>query len=132
MDVDVDVDVAVDVDVDVDVNVEVDVDVAQDENEDEDGHQDLQFDFGWHLDGLARLFAQQNLSWFLPIFTDFNALFYGQQRVLRVLLHRPSHFYYLLCAFLISLEIVAAYLILTYLFLLCAAYWRWEWVPPFP
>ncbi|KAI8044623.1 hypothetical protein M5D96_000794 [Drosophila gunungcola] len=49
---------------DVAVDVDVDVVVAQDENEneDEDGQQDLQLDFGWHLDGLARLFAQQNLK----------------------------------------------------------------------
>lgn len=59
-------------DVDVDVNVDVDVDVGQDEAE--YGQQDLQLDFDWHLDGLARLFAQQNSSWLLPIFYCFQRL----------------------------------------------------------
>lgn len=58
--------------------------------------------------------------------------FMASKRVFDALHRRPSHFYYFLCAFLICLEIVAAYLILTYLFLLCAGYWRWELVPPLP
>lgn len=59
-------------------------------------------------------------------FTDFNALFYGQQRVLNVVFHRLSldmPFFITSCVRFLSLENVAAYLILTYLFLLCAAHW---------
>uniref|UniRef100_B3P3Z2 GG19853 n=1 Tax=Drosophila erecta TaxID=7220 RepID=B3P3Z2_DROER len=48
----------------VDVAVDVDVeDEDEDEDENEDGQQDLQLDLDWHLDGLARLFAQQNLRY---------------------------------------------------------------------
>lgn len=93
-----------------------------------------QLDFGWHLDGmvagwlafwpgclLSRI-SQLALANFLLISTP---CFYGQQRVLHVTLGLPwplAFITYVLCVrCLISVEMLAAYLILTYLFLLCTA-----------